>query len=66
MYNQLEDMMEAKCKNKDPTWTALLASWLQAAGCLRLTHIIRRSTPVEKFDDWSTFFCKWGKQKHNG
>ena len=34
MYNQLEDMMEAKCKNKDPTWPALLAIKIFETGVL--------------------------------
>ena len=57
--------MEAKCKDNDPTWTALLASFLQTVGCLRLGHIIRRSSLVEIFAGWVLFFCKRGKQKHN-
>ena len=65
MYNQLQDIMEAKCKNKDPVWPALLATWFQATGCLRLGLIIRRSSPVERFDGWLLFFCKRGKHKHN-
>ena len=65
MFNHLEDVMEAKCRDNDPTWTALLASFLQAAACLRLSHIITRSSPVELFAGWLLFFCKRGKQKHN-
>ena len=65
MYNHLEDAMQAKCENDDPAWTALLASFLQTSGCLRLGHIIRRSVPVERYDGWVLFFCKRGKQKHN-
>ena len=65
MYNHLEDEMKPKCENGDPTWPALLGSWLQCAGCPRLGHIIRRSAPVERFDGWVLFFCKRGKQSHN-
>ena len=65
MYGLLEDRMQMKCESEDPTWTALLASYLQTAGCLRLGHIIRRSVPVERYEGWILFFCKKGKQKHN-
>ena len=65
MLNHLEVVMRASCLEDDPTWTALLATWLQTAGCLRLGHIIRRSVPVERYDGWILFFCKRGKQKHN-
>ena len=65
MVSHLEAALKSSCLNAEPTWPALLASWLQTAGCLRLGHIITRSFPVERYDGWILFFCKKGKQKHN-
>ena len=65
MVNHLENEMRRLYEKDDPTWPALLGSWLQAAACLRLSHIISRSAPVERFPGWILFFCKRGKQKHN-
>ena len=65
MFTHLEDAMKEKCENDDPTWTALLGSFLQGSACLRLGHIIRRSVPVERYPGWVLFFCTRGKQKHN-
>ena len=65
MLKALEDTMEAAAETDDPTWLALLASWLQAMANLRLVHVLRRSVPVELYDAWILFFCKKGKQKHN-
>ena len=65
MLKALADTMEAGAETGDPTWLALLASWLQAMANLRLGHVLRRSVPVERFEGWMLFFCKRGKQKHN-
>jgi len=65
MLKALADTMEAAAESDDPTWLALLASWLQAMANLRLGHVLRRSVPVEVYDGWMLFFCKRGKQKHN-
>jgi hypothetical protein len=65
MIAALAYTMEAAAESGDPTWLALLASWLQAMANLRLVHVLRRSVPVELYDGWMLFFCKRGKQKHN-
>ena len=65
MLKALENAMEAAAENDDPTWLALLASWLQAMAKLRLVHLLRRSAPVKLYDGWMLFFCKQGKQKHD-
>jgi len=65
MLRALEDAMEAAAEADDPTWLALLASWLQAMANLRLVHLLRRSVPVELYDGWMLFFCKQSKQRHN-
>ncbi len=65
MLRALEERLIAAADNKDPTWLAPVASWLQAMGNLRLVHVTRRSVPVELFSDWILFFCKRGKQQHN-
>ena len=65
MLKALEDTMEAAAEVDDPTWLALLASWLQAMANLRLVHLLRRSVPVELYDGWMLFFCKQSKQRHN-
>jgi hypothetical protein len=57
--------MEAAAEADDPTWLALLASWLQAMANLRLVHLLRRSVPVELYDGWMLFFCKQRKQRDN-
>ena len=38
MLKALADAMEAGAETDDPTWLALLASWLQAFGNLRLSR----------------------------
>jgi len=65
MLKALTDTMVAGAETGDPTWLALLASWLQAMVNLRLGHVLRRSVPVELYNGWMLFFCKRGKQKHN-
>ena len=71
MLKALSDAIEAGAETASPVWLALLASWLQSLGNLRLGHVIRRSFPVEVLDGtdgvpgWILFFCKKGKQKHN-
>jgi len=65
MLKALTDTMVAGAETGDPTWLALLASWLQAMANLRLGHVLRRSVPVELYNGWMLFFCKRGKQKHN-
>ena len=49
----------------DPRYTALLASWCQAAGCVRLGHARERGHPICRDEEWIVFFCTRGKQKHN-
>jgi len=65
MLKALTDRMVAAAEANDPTWLALLASWLRAMANLRLDHVIRRSIPVELYRGWMLFFCKRGKRKHN-
>ena len=71
MLKALSDAIEAGAETDCPTWLALLASWLQSLGNIRLGHILRRSFPVEVLNGtdtvpgWILFFCKIGKQKHN-
>ena len=65
MLKALTDCMVTAAETDDPTWLALLASWLQAMANLRLGHVLRRSVPVELYGGWILFFCKRGKQKHN-
>ncbi len=65
MLKALSDCMVTAAETDDPTWLALLASWLQAMANLRLGHVLRRSVPVELYGGWILFFCKRGKQKHN-
>ena len=65
MVRALEGAMTLGAVGDDPTWLALLASWLHALANLNLGHVIRRSVPVELFAGWMLFFCKRGKQKHD-
>lgn len=65
MLRELEDAMEIGAATGNPTWLALLASWLQSMTGLRLGHILRRSVPVERFEGWMTFFCKRGVTRYN-
>jgi len=65
MLKALTDCMVVAAEIDDPTWLALLASWLQAMANLRPGHVIRRSVPVELCQGWMLFFCKRGRQKHN-
>ena len=65
MLKALSDTMEVGAESGDPTWLALLASWLQAMANLRLVPVLRRSVPVELFAGWMLFFCTRGKQQHN-
>jgi hypothetical protein len=65
MLKALENAMEAAAENGDPTWLALLASWLQAMAKLRMVHLLRRSFPVKLYNGWMLFFCKQGKQEHD-
>ena len=62
---EMSDAMECAAEDDDPDWLALLGSWLQAYGNQRLIHVLNRSVPVEKNEEWMVFFCKRGKQKHN-
>ena len=57
MLKALEDTMEAAAETDEPTWLALLASWLQAMANLRLVHVLRRSVPIELYDGWSCSFA---------
>ena len=41
MLKALADTMETAAETDDPTWLALLASWLQAMANLRLVHVLR-------------------------
>ena len=61
----LEDAIEAAATSGEPTWLAPLASWLQTMSNLRLDQLLRRSVPVEQYDEWMLFFCKQGKRKHD-
>jgi len=65
MLRALEEAMQTAAEADDPTWLALLASWLQTMSNLHLDHLLRRSAPVELYDGWIVFFCKEGKQRHN-
>jgi len=65
MLKVLEEAMEAGAETRDPTWLAYMASWIQAMTNLRLGHVLRRSVPVERFEDWMVFFCKRSDHKHN-
>ena len=65
MLKALENAMEAAAESGDPTWLALLASWLQAMAKLRMVHLLRRSFPVKLYNGWMLFFCKQGKQEHD-
>jgi len=65
MLKVLADVMVAGAEADDPTWLALLASWMQAMADLPLDQVLRKSVPVEAFGGWMLFFCKKGKQKHD-
>ena len=65
MFKALEDTMQSGAELGDPTWLALLATWLQAMTGLRLILLLRRSVPVELYVGWILFFCKKGNQRHN-
>jgi hypothetical protein len=65
MLKALADAMEAAAEKDEPTWIALLASWLQGMANLRLVHVLQRSFPVQRSEGWIVFFCKRGKQHHN-
>ena len=65
MLFALEDAAELAAEQNSSTWLALLGSWLQAAGDMRLVHVLRRSFPVERYPQWVLFFCTRGKQRHN-
>jgi hypothetical protein len=65
MLKVLENAMEAAAEGSNPTWLALLASWLQAMAKLRLAHLLRRSFPIKLYNGWMLFFCKQGRQEHD-
>ena len=65
MLKALSRAMERQAEDDVPIWLALLGSWLQSHGNQRLIHVLNRSVPVEKNEEWMVFFCKRGKQKHN-
>jgi hypothetical protein len=65
MLKALEDTMEAAATENSPTWLALLASWCQVMANIGTTDLLRRSVPVELYDDRIVFFCKQSKRKHN-
>ena len=58
----LEEKIEACHRVGDPRWTALLASWMSAAGCLRYKHIVR-SSPRKLSKSTMHCSCSKGKQK---
>ena len=49
---------------RDPAWTASLASWLVAAGCLRYKHL-SLSSRVKISREFFHGHCHKGKQAHN-
>ena len=65
LFRVLEDAMETAAESGDPTWLALLASWLQAMTNLRLDHLLYRSVLVELHAVWMLSFCSQGDQKHD-
>jgi len=65
MLKALTERMVTAAESDDPTWLALLASWLQAMANLHLSHVLQRSIPVELYGGWMLFFCKQGKRKRN-
>ena len=54
--------VEHAAMERDPSWLALLAPFLQAVSCVRLAHV-RRSIPVRVYANWVEFFCRKGGQK---
>ena len=62
MFLHLEEKIEACHGVGDPRWTALLASWMSAAGCLRYKHIVR-SSPRKLSKSTMHCTCSKGKQK---
>ncbi len=56
----LEERMEEAAKKGDPTWLALLGSYLQAIACLRIAHV-KRSIPVKQHPLWIQLFCRKGQ-----
>jgi hypothetical protein len=60
----LEIAMEAAAEGGNPTWLALLATWLQAMASLRLGHLLYGSTPVKLYVGWMLFFRSQGNQRN--
>jgi len=66
MIKALTDCLVTAAETDDPTWLALLASWIQAMANLSFSHIVSRSVPVELYGGWMSFFCKRARPKRNG
>ena len=65
MLKAPEDALETGAETGEPTWLAYLTSWMQSMANLQLGDMLRRSFPVERFENWMLLFCKCSKQKHN-
>ena len=63
MMIHLEERIEAMHGVGDPKWTAVLASWMSAAGCLRYRHLVR-SYPRKLSKSTLHCTCSKGKQRH--
>ena len=62
MLRYLEEKVERLHATGEPRWSALLASWIAAAGCLRQKHIAR-SQPRKLTKSTLHCECSRGKQK---
>lgn len=62
MMIHLEERIEAMHGVGDPKWTAVLASWMSAAGCLRYRHLLR-SFPRQLSKSTLHCTCRKGKQR---
>ena len=63
MIQALEVATVMAFQNGEPGRLGLLASWLQAMGCVRLAHL-KRSIPLKQVDGFLWFHCHKGKQRH--
>ena len=62
MLLRLEESLVSAIRAKNPNWTALYATWLQATGCVRLTHVQR--SRLIRMDGYTMYFeCTRGKQR---
>ena len=62
MLLSLEQQIVASCRNRNPDWLGLFATWCQATGCVRLVHV-QRSRLVQLDQRTMLFECVRGKQR---